>query len=347
MINFEFFGTSHGEGYGGTITGLPEGFAIDVDAVNHQLHLRKCGYGRSVRQSEAADSVEFSGLVEGKTAGALSFFVKNAEGQTRTNFSAVRPNHVDLVGSVKHASIDLRALNELASARNSLCYVVLGAICRQILAEKYGIQTYSYTREIGGVRTDKPYIFGKSDSIQGFETLHCHDILASVHMCRRIDECRDICDSVGGVTVVGATGVKMGQIGDFFPYSRRLDGIIAGHMLALPSVKGLEFGLGREITRMTGFQAADKLTVAEGDIAYATNNAGGIVAGITTGADIVFSLTVKPVPTVEGVQSYDLVTQKPTTAQVERADTCVVPNVGVIAENVLAYVLLEELSHDK
>jgi chorismate synthase len=343
MINFEFFGTSHGDGYGGTITGLPEGFAVDVDAVNHQLHLRKCGYGRSVRQSEAADSVEFSGLVEGKIAGALSFFVKNAAAEKRTNFSAVRPNHVDLVGSVKHDTTDLRSLNEMASARNSLCYVVLGAICRQILSAKYGIQTYSYTREIGGVKTNKLFIFGKSDRVEGFNTLHCHDILASEHMCRRIDECRDICDSVGGVTVVGATGVKMGQIGDFFPYSRRLNGIIAGHMLALPSVKGLEFGLGGEITHLTGFQAADKLIVEDGGIAYATNNAGGIVAGITTGADIVFSLTVKPVPTVEGVQSVDLVTKTPTTAHTERADTCVVPNVGTIAENVLAYVLLEEM----
>ena len=113
-------------------------------------------------------------------------------------------------------------------------------------------------------------------------------------------------------------------------------------MTGIPSVKGVEFGLGERFAELTGKQAADQLCVdTDGNIAYQTNNCGGIVGGISNGKDIVCCLTVKPVPTVKGVQTVDSVTHSAVEQHYERADTCVVPQVGVIAENILAYVILD------
>lgn len=341
MIEFEFYGTSHGEGYGGVIKGLPRGFVFSSIYVNEQLRLRKCGYGRSGRQSYQ-DVATFKGFGDVVTVnGDLEFFVPNAKREERPDITAVRSGHIDLVGQARYRDKTVRELNELYSARSSVCYVVLGAICKQYL-ETQGIRTYHYTHSLGGVTSRNRYRFGVSEREEHFALFHCPCRYATNLMKQRVDEARVDGNSLGGVVVVGAHGVPMG-LGQALPYEEKLDAVIAANLMGIPSVKGVSFGIGDKYALTTGVDAADKLAVEDGKIVYATNNCGGIVAGITTGQDVVCKLIVKPVPTVKGVKTIDGVTFSEVDAHYERADTCVVPNVGVVADNVLAYVLLNQL----
>lgn len=316
MITFSFYGTSHGEGYGGTIRGLPQGFTFDVEQINQQLKLRKQGAGRSSRQV-FNDEVIFDGF-DGKVTvnGELRFFVANECVEQRDDITAVRSGHSDLVGRARHPEMTARALAELSSARSSVCYVVLGAICKQYLAT-LGIETYHRVERIGGFSSQKK-------------------------IAEAIEQARQRGDSLGGIVAVGASGVPMG-LGEILPYTERLDAQIAANVMGIPSVKGISFGLGDKFATVSGVEAHDELQVVDGKIKYATNNCGGIVAGITTGGDVLFHVTVKPVPTVKGVTTVDACTLEQVPQHYERADTCVVPNVGVIAENVLAYVLTNQI----
>lgn len=341
MITFEFYGQSHGKGYGGTIKGLPNGFTFSVDYVNQQLKARKCGYGRSARQ-EYSDTVEFTGYGDTVTVnGNLEFFIANRSTEIRPEITALRSGHVDVVGRARFPNETVRNLNEIASARNSVCYVVLGAICKQLL-ESRGIYTYHYVERIGGISSRNRYRFGVSEQEPHFAMFHCPCKFATKLILDKIDEARNKGNTLGGTVAVGATGVPMG-VGEILPYSERLDAQISANLVGIPSVKGITFGLGNKYADLSGVEAYDNLNAEDGSVRYASNNCGGIVAGISTGQDIVCHLTVKPIPTIKGVTTVDAVTLEPVAAHYERADTCVVPNVGVIGENILAYVICNQL----
>ena len=345
MITFDFCGTSHGEGYRGVIYGLPEGFTFDVDYVNEQLRLRKTGIGRRSRQAYP-DTVVFEGFDKRVTVnGELRFFVANRSVEQRPDITAVRSGHSDLVGVARHPNMTARELAEMSSARNSVCYVVLGAICKQYL-HTLGISTYHYVEKVGGIASRNRYRFGISEKEPHFDTLHCPCRYATKLIMEAIEKARSEGDSLGGIVAVGATGVPMG-IGEILPYTERLDAQIAANVMGIPSVKGIEFGIGDKFAKISGVEAHDELRIDNGRLAYATNNCGGIVSGITTGGDILFHVTVKPVPTVKGVNTVDTCTLAQVPQHYERADTCVVPNVGVIAENMLAYVLTNQILKQK
>ncbi len=343
-ITFEFHGTSHGDGYYGTIKGLPN-FSFDVSKVNEQLALRKCGYGRSTRQNYI-DSVVFNGDQTATTIAVsnqnVTFFVPNHLDNTHVlpEITALRSGHADLVGQARYGKT-ARQIAEVASARNSICYVVLGAICRQFLALN-GINVYHYTQNIGGIVNHSKYIFGKTERQNHFSVLHCPSAFATQKMTAKIDQAKSLNDSLGGVSVVGAVGVPMG-IGEVFPYEARLDSRISSVIMGIPSVKGISFGTTNDFVSKNGSQCADVLAVQNNKIVYQTNNCGGIVGGISNGQAIEFSVVVKPVPTVKNVATIDCQTKQTTFQHYERADTCVVPNVGVIAENILAFVLTDQL----
>lgn len=336
-MKLTFDGTSHGSGYSGTISQLPVGFSIDIDQVNRQLQLRKCGYGRSVRQHTEQDVVTFSGLDNGVIVGDVHFELPNRKHSLKPPFTAIRPNHADWAASVRYGTHDLRQLSERASARNSVGYVIAGAIAKQIL-QQVGITTTSHTVQVGGV-------VAQVNDCDGNNEMRCLDSNANELMMSQIDNARADFDSLGGKVVVTARGVPAG-IGDFMPYSKRIDGIIAGALMSIPSVKAVEMGLGAAFAGIGGRQSIDKVCWDKG-VKYLTNNCGGITGGITNGADIVVTLTVKPIPTVTDVDSVDIETGETVKQMYERADTCVVPNVGTIAECMLAMVLLDEIQHSE
>ena len=333
MITFSFSGTSHGLGYTGQIDGLPTGFAIDVEQINHQLRLRKRGFGRSIRQDIEDDVVVLDGLVDGKTAGTIKFSVSNANHGQKPAITALRGSHVDVVAISKLGKENIRLANETASARNSLCYVVLGAICKQILAQK-GTKTYSFTKSVGMLECNK-FATGRVD-----DDINCPCEITTQKIKNLIAEYKSQGNSLGGKSVVVATGVPCGW-GNWFPYSKRIDGAIAGALMAIPSVKGVSFGFDMDFATLDGVSASEQLQVVDGNVCYKTNLSGGVVGGVTTGQPIVCTLAIKPVPTVKGAKGVDCNTLEVVDAHYERADTCVVPNVGVIAENILAYVLLD------
>ena len=341
MIKFTFNGTSHGEGYSGEISGLPNGFTFDVEHVNKQLYERKHGLGRSARQA-FPDTVVFDGFDKQVTVnGDLRFFVANKSVERRPEITALRSGHSDVVGQARHPEMTARELAEISSARNSVCYVVLGAICKQFLAAR-NVYTYHYVEKIGGIASRNRYRFGVSEKEPHFATLHCPCRYATGLMAEAIERAQVEGNSLGGTVAVGATGVPMG-LGEILPYTERMDAQIACNLVGIPSVKGITFGIGDKYANLEGVTSHDKLTVTDDKIVYATNNCGGIVAGITTGGDILCHLTVKPVPTVKNVETVDSVTKQTVTQHYERADVCVVPNVGVIAENILAYVIANQI----
>lgn len=345
MIEYEFFGTSHGKGYGGVVRGLPEGFVVDVEEVNRQLQLRKCGYGRSARQNYP-DVVQFADESDGKltTSGKVEFFVANHRDNTKPlcDITALRAGHADLVGQARFPDMSVREIEEIASARSSVCYVVLGAICKQIL-DTYNVFTYSFTKQIGNVTSNAQYVYGVTDKTEKFDLLRCPSVEDTELMAQAIAEAKQKRDSLGGITVVCAEGVPIG-VGEIVPYSERLEAQIFGALAGIPSVKCVGMGGWRNYDGSSGSKLADKLEVQpDGKIGYATNNCGGIVGGLSNGKPIVLELVVKPIPTVDGVQTVDNVSHKIVQAHVERADTCVVPNVGIIGENILAIVLLNQM----
>ncbi|MBQ8433738.1 MAG: chorismate synthase [Clostridia bacterium] len=339
MIIFNFDGTSHGVGYTGTICGIPKGVCVNINNINSALAIRKSGFGRSSRQN-FTDKVVFVGheqdnqfITDGRD---ITFFVANTSVETRPNITAVRTGHADFVGTIRHPHLTARDVAEIASARSSLCYVVLGCICAEILKD-WNISTSYHVEQIGSVVAQNN---GNSDSF-AYEPFPCTDKVALSQMMEEISCAKERGDSLGGVAVV-PDKVPAG-IGEIFPYHKRLDAQLSAHLVGIPSVKGISFGIGNDYASLTGTTSHDKLTVVDGKIAYQTNNCGGIVGGVTTGQDIVIKLVVKPVPTVKGVTTIDTETLQSVSQQYERADTCVVPNVGFIAQHIVNYVLANQV----
>ena len=337
MITFSFSGTSHGIGYTGTICGIPKGVCVNIDNINSALATRKSGVGRSSRQT-FVDKVIFVGHesdVQFVTDGNdLTFTIANKCVETRPNITAVRTGHADLVGTIRHPELTARDIAEIASARSSVCYVVLGCICAQILAD-WNITTNYHVKQIGSV------VAHDCKDNHATEPFPCLDKQALAQMLVEIDSAKSRCDSLGGVVCVTAQ-VPAG-IGEIFPYHKRLDAQLSLHLIGIPSVKGISFGVGADYASMTGATSHDQLTAKNGHVSYKTNLCGGIVGGVTTGQDVVINLVVKPVPTVKGVDTIDTQTLKKVPQQYERADTCVVPNVGFIAKHIVNYVLANQV----
>lgn len=346
MITFNFSGTSHGIGYQGTICGIPKGVCVNIDNINSALQLRKSGFGRSSRQS-FADKVVFAGheneqqfFTDGND---LHFFVANTSVETRPNITAVRTGHADLVGTIRHPNMTARDVAEIASARSSLCYVVLGCICEQILKD-WGVETSYYVEQIGGVlaKTQYPKWHSLHPGELDVEHFPCPDKTAKEQMLQQIDVAKQKGDSLGGVVCVVAK-VPAG-IGEIFPYDKHLDAQLSAQLVGIPSVKGISFGVGGDFAHSTGTNCHDELQLdGNGAIVYKTNYCGGIVGGVTTGQNILINLTVKPIPTVKGVTTIDTATKQPVAQQYERADTCVVPNVGFVAMHIANYVLANQI----
>ena len=338
MITFNFSGTSHGIGYQGTICGIPKGVCVNIDNINSALQLRKSGFGRSARQM-LQDKVVFVGhegqrefFTDGKD---ITFTIANYCVETRPNITAVRTGHADLVGTIRHPNLTARDIAEIASARSSVCYVVLGCICQQIVAE-WGVESLYFVKQIGNVVANTNN-YNNLDN----QFFPCPDKDAAEQMTQQILLAKQSGDSLGGVATVVVKAPA--GIGEIFPYHKRLDGQLSAHLAGIPSVKGVSFGIGNDYANLTGTTSHDQLQVHDGQISYKTNLCGGIVGGVTTGKDIVINLVVKPIPTVKGVNTIDTQTLQVVPQQYERADTCVVPNVGFIAMHIANYVLANQI----
>jgi chorismate synthase len=319
-------GESHGPALVAIVTGLPAGLMLDREQIDADLERRQQGYGRSPRQRIETDRVEvLAGLRHGRTLGTpLALVVRNAdhlnwawgmspwppegepEGKGAKAVTLPRPGHADLAGVLKFGHADVRDTLERASARQTAVAVAAGAVAKALL------------REIG-------------IEVEG------HVVTESLE--ERIDEARAERDTVGGVVEVRARGVPPG-LGSYATKEERLDARLAGALMGIQAVKGVEIGDGFALADERGSAAHDEIFRDVRGLYRETNRAGGIEGGVSNGEEIVVRAAMKPLPTLmRPLQSVDLETGEPAEALVERSDVAAVEALAVVAEAAAAFEL--------
>jgi chorismate synthase len=372
-LRFLTAGESHGPALAATVEGVPAGLPISADEIALDLARRQRGYGRGARSTSIEqDRAEIlAGVRHGTTIGSpILLLIRNRdwENWTRvmqvealddeqaaelaalieagdkkaTPITKLRAGHADLAGAVKYGFSDVRNILERASARETAARVAAGAVARALLAQ-FGIDVWSFTAEVGGVVCD-PAGSTRTREESEASPLRCPDPAAEERMVARIDEARNGGDTVGGVFEVVASGLPIG-LGSHVQWDRRLDAALAGAVMSIPIVKGVEFGLGFEQTRILGSAVMDVIEGRDsaGDWKRATNNAGGLEGGISNGQPIIIRGAVKPISTLpRPLPSADLVTGRPVEkGHYERSDISVVPATGVVAEAMVCLVLAD------
>ncbi len=366
MLTYLTAGESHGPQLTAVIDGFPAGFAVDIEKINAHLARRQKGYGRGDRMKIECDRIEVvSGLRGGTTLGSpITFVIGNKDwanwketmdpvGPQATELSPAtkpRPGHADLAGGIKLNQHDLRNVLERASARETTARVALGALARQLL-EYFGVEFASHVTQIGKVtsdsQSDAPGDLTRMKAVVEQSAVRCLDQHAGEEMIKAIDNAREEGDSLGGVVELIVRGLPVG-LGGFSQASQRLDGQLAAGLMTIPSVKGVEIGLGFEAAALPGSAVHDEIYYDPyGDKSRKcfhreTNRAGGLEGGITNGEDIVARIAAKPISTLsKPLNTVDVVTKEAASAMVERTDTCIVPVLTVISESVAALVLAE------
>ncbi|MEA3328146.1 MAG: chorismate synthase [Candidatus Omnitrophota bacterium] len=355
MLRYLTAGESHGKCLIAILEGMVAGLTIDIGLINRELSRRQAGYGRSRRMKIESDKVEIlSGLRRSETIGSpIALLVKNkAESiDSLPFFTNPRPGHADLAGALKYNRRDLRDVLERASARETACRVAVGAITRQLLSE-FKIDILSHVVNIAGITADSERLsFDEVKKKCRKSRLNCADKAAEKLMINKIDEAARSGDTAGGIFKIIVKGVPPG-LGSHVSYDRRLDGSLAKAIASIPSVKGVEFGIGFGAAAKTGSKVHDEIFYKKGKGFYrSSNNAGGIEGGISNGEDVVLSAAIKPISTLRSpLKSVDVSSKKQMLARFERADICVVASAGIIAEAVLAFeiakLMLEKFGGD-
>ncbi len=354
MFRFLTAGESHGPCLTAVIEGLPAGLPMDIAVVNNDLARRQQGYGRGGRMRIEKDEAEvLSGLRFGCTIGSpLALTIRNrdwANWQERMSPSgpaagaavtAPRPGHADLVGVQKYKHNDIRNILERASARETAARVAVGAVARQFL-ETLGITVAAHVVAIGGVTADRrAYGVAEIANLAAASPVSCVDPVAGPRMVTAIDKAKAEGDTLGGIFEVVAGGMIPG-LGSHVQWDRRLDAQLAGALMSIPAVKGVEIGEGFANADLPGSRAHDEIFYTSGRGYYRqTNRAGGVEGGISTGEDLVLRAVMKPIPTLMApLASVDIATKEATRANTERSDVCAVPAAAVVGEAVVAIVL--------
>jgi len=366
MIRFTTAGESHGRALVSILEGIPAGLPLVAEDVDRELRRRMAGHGRGARMKIEQDAVEFlSGVRAGETlASPIALLIWNRDwdnwrdvmapepdgadaGARRRKVTRPRPGHADLVGSLKYDRSDARDILERASARETAARVACGAVCRRLLAE-FGVEIGSHVVELGSVAAPIPDPLPTPlNEAADRSPVRCLDAGAGEAMVAAIDEATAARDSLGGVAEVVVRGLPLG-LGSHVSWDRKLDGRLAGAMMSIPAVKGVEIGLGFEAARRPGSQVHDELepggAAAKGNVTRSSNRAGGLEGGMTTGEPLVVRAAMKPISTLRRpLKSVNLETGEPEQAQSERADITAVPAMGVVAEAMTAIVLAQAL----
>jgi chorismate synthase len=360
MLRFETAGESHGECLVATITGLPAGIPISVDAINRELWRRQQGFGRGGRMKIETDRAEVvSGVRHSRTIGSpIAVIIRNADWRNWTEAMAVegadtpedklrpvtrpRPGHADLAGGIKYDFHDARYILERASARETTSRVAIGAIAKAFLAE-FGIEVLSHVLAVGPVWLERPVEWSELVALARKDEvlLGCVDPETEARMKEVVDEAYRTGDTVGGVFEVVARGVPPG-LGSHIAWDSRLDGRLAQAIVSIQAVKGVEVGFAAEGAASFGSKVQDTIHYDRGRHAFTrgANRAGGLEGGIANGQDIVVRGLLKPISTLrKPLESVDLVTREAALAAYERSDVCVVPAAGVTGEAMTALVL--------
>jgi chorismate synthase len=337
------FGESHGRCVGAVIDGCPAGLAITEADIQKELDRRRPGGGVAATERSEADRVEIiSGVFNDRTTGAPICMVVWNEDVVSTDYEKIRflprPGQADYTAFMKYGGFNDYRGGGRFSGRITATMVMAGAIARKLLAI-LGVEIVAHTVAIGGVTAEAKSL----DEIRKNRVknpLWCADPKASREMLGLIEAVKKEGDSLGGVIEGVALNVPVG-LGE--PLFATLDGELARAMLAIPAVKGVEFGSGFATASKKGSENNDPFTLKDGRIATASNNAGGILGGLSNGMPVVLRVAVKPTPSISKSQpTVNTKNMAPDTVTVKgRHDVCIVPRAVVVVESMMALVLCD------
>jgi chorismate synthase len=358
MFRFETAGESHGECLVATLTGLPAGIPIALDAINHELWRRQQGYGRGGRMKIETDTVSIvAGVRQGVTIGSpIAMIVANRDWKNWTESMPVepgdpskhkpvsrpRPGHADLAGAIKYSLPDARYILERSSARETAARVAVGAVVKQFLGH-FGIEILSHVIGVGPRRLERTVTWDEIAELSRRPevVLGCADPVAEAEMKLVVDEVYRTGDTVGGIFEVVARGLPPG-LGSHITWDSRLDGKIAQAIVSMQAVKGVEVGWAEDGAMNFGSKVQDTIHYNREERRFyrGGNRAGGLEGGMTNGEELRVRGFLKPISTLRRpLESVDLETREPAKAAYERSDVCVVPAAGVIGEAMVAIVL--------
>ncbi len=364
MLRWLTAGESHGRALVAICEGVPAGVEITTSDVAAALARRRAGYGRGARMKFEQDEAEITaGVRHGRTLGGpVAITVANSEwpkwqtvmsadpvtaaelaGQARNEpLTRPRPGHADLAGMQKYGHDDARPVLERASARETAARVALGELARRFLHQALGVQIVSHVVAIGGIRAADGTLPGPDDlPAVDADPVRCLDQAASAAMVAEIDAARKDGDTLGGVIEVVVHGLPPG-LGSHVHWDRRLDGRLAGAMMSIQAIKGVEIGDGFTTAARRGSQAHDEMEPGPGGVRRLTNRAGGIEGGMSTGGPIRVRVAMKPISTVpRALATVDVRTGEPAKAINQRSDVTAVPAAGVVAEAMAALVIAD------
>jgi chorismate synthase len=366
-ISFKTAGESHGKGLVALLEGIPAGLDLRVTRdVDPELRRRQQGYGRGRRMQIESDRAELlSGVRLGETLGSpLSMLIWNKDWQNWQKAMAheppdpegnpkalrpmylPRPGHADLVGVFKYDRRDTRDILERASARETAARVACGAVAKRLLAE-LGVRVESHVLSIGGVEAIPPDTLPRElNEAADASPVRCLDPDATQAMTDAIDAAKEDGDTLGGIFEVVARGVPVG-LGSHVSWDRKLDGRLGQAVLSVHAVKGVEVGTAFAGALRPGSGVHDPIVPAPqrprtGGLGRASNRAGGLEGGVTTGEPLLVRGAMKPISTLrKPLASVDLRDGSVADAAVERSDVCAVPAAAVIAEAMVSLVLAD------
>lgn len=359
MIRYLSAGESHGPGLSIIVDGFPSNLTVSKDVIDNQLRRRQMGYGRGFRQRIETDTVEVtSGIRFGKTLGTpITMTVANRDFKNWTDRMGVfadkpddvkeiyrpRPGHADLAGAIKYDHEDIRNVLERASARNTATIVAAGGLARQLLSQ-FGIDVTAHVVELCDVTAKNlPDSLDEVKRLADESQVRCADADAEKAMIESIDTAKKNGDTVGGIFEVIVRGCPIG-LGSYAMPDRKLDGRLAGALMSIQAIKGVEIGLGFEAARRYGSKVHDAIAHNGSNYLRSSNGAGGLEGGVTNGEDVVVRVAMKPISTLyKPLPSVNMKTKETELATIERSDYCALPAASVVGENVVAWVIADAL----
>ena len=366
MLRWLTAGESHGPALSAIIEGVPSHVLITSKEIDNDLARRRLGFGRGARQNFEADKITITGGIRlGVTQGGpIAIQIANSEWPKwekvmsadpvpvdeikdlarNAPLTRPRPGHADLVGMQKFNFSDARPILERASARETAARVALGAVARAFLQQSVGIEILSHVVSIGKVCVPADYkLPSVSDRLTIDEDpVRCFDKKTSAEIVKEIEAAHRDGDTLGGVVEVLAYNLPPG-LGSHTHWDKRLDARLAGAMMGIQAIKGVEIGDGFETAKRRGSVAHDEIEKnSVGSIVRRTDRAGGTEGGMSNGEILRIKVAMKPISTVpKALDTIDVATGQPAKAINQRSDVCAVPAAGIVAEAMAALVLAD------
>lgn len=367
MLRWLTAGESHGPALSAIVEGIPAQVEVTSKDLDFHLARRRLGVGRGARQNFEADQISIlGGIRHGLTQGGpISIQVGNTEWPKWEKVMAAdpvsaeelaglgrnapltrpRPGHADLVGMQKYDFDDARPILERASARETAARVALGAVARLFLKQAAGIEIFSHVVSIGSARISEghPLPVPKDMSKIDADPVRAFEKSASDAMVAEIESAHSSGDTLGGVIEILAYNVPPG-LGSHVHWDRRLDSRIAGALMSIQAIKGVEIGDGFTTATRRGSQAHDEIDMTKDGIQRRTGRSGGTEGGMSTGDPLRVRIAMKPISTVpKALDTIDVATKEAAKAINQRSDVCAVPAAGVVGEAMLALVIADSL----